>query len=119
MTIDQQIAVMQAFKEGKTIEYKNKAHDGWSVNSDPAWNFDDYDYRVKPEPNPTKYKPFSFKDDLVGKVVVLQNMYKAIISGQSPSRVHISGYDNPVLYNDLLKGWTFIDGSPCGKLKNE
>jgi hypothetical protein len=121
MTIDEQIAVMQGYKDGKSVQMARKGNtraEKWVDQDYPVFDFSQYDFRLKPEPEPPKYEPFSFEDDLVGKIVVLQNMYKAMISGQSPSSVHISGYDNPVFYNDLLRGWTFTDGSPCGKLKN-
>lgn len=47
--IDYKIGVMQAFKEGKVIEYRNMLG-SWYSSTDPMWNWDKYDYRVKPEP---------------------------------------------------------------------
>ncbi len=38
MSIEEQIAVMQAYKEGKTIEYKLKTKDKWCINPHPGWN---------------------------------------------------------------------------------
>jgi hypothetical protein len=51
MDIDSMIAVLQAAKAGKQIEYIwKKANDGKWCPSNDAWNFHEYDYRVKPEP---------------------------------------------------------------------
>lgn len=53
MTIDEMIAVLQAAKEGKTIQVKArispKAMWGGTVYS-PTWDFSNFDYRVKPQP---------------------------------------------------------------------
>ncbi len=45
------IDVIRAHKEEKLIEYTSRCSDGiWRVASFPSWNFDCYDYRIKPEP---------------------------------------------------------------------
>ena len=52
--IDYMIAVLQAAKEGKTIQYgarRNRGTDkNWGDASNPIWDWATYDYRVKPEP---------------------------------------------------------------------
>jgi hypothetical protein len=44
------IAVMQAYLDGKPIEYKSRhaCDDPWELNDDPGWAFADVDYRVAP-----------------------------------------------------------------------
>ena len=49
MTPDQIIEVVTAFKNGKKIEARHKAMGDWHV-AVPAWDFHQFDYRVKPEP---------------------------------------------------------------------
>ena len=51
MSIDEQIAVMKAYSEGKTIQsrVKDRFVDEWTDVPDPHWNFGEWDYRVKPE----------------------------------------------------------------------
>lgn len=46
------IAVMQAWVEGKKVEYRNRVHKTsvWRNEVDPAWDWDTYDYRIAPEP---------------------------------------------------------------------
>ena len=51
MTHDEMIAVIQAHKEGKAIQFKRHLRDKWEdVDSDPSWNFPEVDYRIKPSP---------------------------------------------------------------------
>ncbi len=54
MTHDEMIAVIQAHKEGKWIQYRVlRAPDKVWVDcfdGDPCWDFFHHDYRVKPEP---------------------------------------------------------------------
>ncbi len=47
MTINEQIAVMKAFAEGKSIQYK--LTEEWKDAINPTWNWDDYKYRIKPD----------------------------------------------------------------------
>ena len=52
MTHDEMIAVIQAHKEGKTIESRARGIGGakWvTLNEEPSWQFSEYDYRIKPE----------------------------------------------------------------------
>ena len=52
--IDHMIAVMQAFKEGKAIQYWARCNRGtdenWGDAPNPIWNWATFEYRVKPEP---------------------------------------------------------------------
>jgi hypothetical protein len=50
MTHDEIIQVVQAHKDGKVIQYRRMAQDGWVLASTPTWNFSELDYRVKPMP---------------------------------------------------------------------
>ena len=58
MSIDEQIEVLKACKEGKTIQIRDKGSDGdwdnilFSDNENVNWDFCNYEYRVKPEENP-------------------------------------------------------------------
>jgi hypothetical protein len=51
-TIQEKIAVMQAFAEGKEIEVQNRggALRNWRACEKPAWNWPICNYRVKKEP---------------------------------------------------------------------
>ena len=50
MTTKEMIAVMQAYKDGKEIEFKARGtYSNWQMACSPNWNWDYADYRVKPE----------------------------------------------------------------------
>lgn len=47
-TTKQMIDVMQAYVDGRGIEYQfNKENDSWGEITDPAWAWDTIDYRIK------------------------------------------------------------------------
>ena len=51
MTHDEMIAVIAAHRDGKKIQNRhNNSPCEWGKVSNPCWNFETYEYRVKPEP---------------------------------------------------------------------
>lgn len=48
--------VMQAYRDGKEIEYFNIHTCKWKASKEPKWNWIDLDYRIKPEQKKTKDK---------------------------------------------------------------
>lgn len=59
MTEDEIIAVVQAHKDGKKIECKdkNKICNIFEVTDNPIWDFPNYDYRIAPTPVLRPWKP--------------------------------------------------------------
>lgn len=56
-TLDEMIAVMQAAKDGKAIEWRRGiGNSDWECST-PAWNWNVCDYRIKPEPKLRPWKP--------------------------------------------------------------
>lgn len=53
------IAVMQAYVDGKQIQYTAAESECWTDVKSPEWD-PNYDYRIKPEP---KYRPFANADE--------------------------------------------------------
>ena len=48
-TAKEHIEVMQAFIDGKEIEFKQDSHKGiWKQTTTPTWDFCEYKYRIKP-----------------------------------------------------------------------
>lgn len=67
MTIDEQIAVMDAFRNGFEIHSRPKQMTKvppslWCVNTNPTWNWLEIEYRVKPVPKITRQ---NLIDDIV------------------------------------------------------
>lgn len=53
------IVVMQAYVDGKQIQYTDGESEYWIDVESPEWD-PNYDYRIKPEP---KYRPFAHADE--------------------------------------------------------
>lgn len=54
------IKVMQAYVEGKQIQYVDSETEDWTDIESPTWNWDLYDYRIMPKP---QYRPFKDADE--------------------------------------------------------
>lgn len=109
-TTKEMIAVMQAYVDGKEIEILNSMGN-WITVIEPFWNWQIINYRVKETP---EYVPFTFEDAefLIGKVVKhKKDKLVELITYFSENETAICPYEH------LLDNYTFIDGSPCGKLK--
>lgn len=109
-TIEEKIAVMQAFANGKEIEITPRtSNPNWITDPEPLWDWRTCDYRVK-----EKYVPFTFEDAefLIGKIVKRKtHNYTAMIISCTQLGTSVDDWEH------LLDDFTFLDGSPCGKLK--
>lgn len=105
--------IIKAFKEGKIVQYEiNKGC--WKDTASPAFDITT-NYRIKPSP---EYIPFDFSDarELIGKIITtkMRRSYYLITS------VDVAGVVFGGHYNDyvvMFDDYQFLDGSPCGKLK--
>lgn len=99
-------------KGGVEVEFKTK--DGeWMVTYYPSW-IESYEYRIKTK----EYIPFDFSDaeQLVGKLVKVKGGDSIYII------LFCTNFDVGVgtrreSYFNLFDKCTFLDGTPCGKLK--
>lgn len=110
-TTKEKIAIMQAYEDGKKIEVCGKIENVWYSTTSPDWNWANCDYRIKPEP---EYVPFTFKDAefLIGKAVRHKNnKWVELITYCDTTDTSVC------MYEYLLRDYIFLDGSPCGKLK--
>ena len=112
-TTKEMIAVMQAHADGKEIESANNSLTDkiWYYTRDPIWNWSENDYRVKQAP---EYVPFTFEDWEVMVDGIVKHKTKPIIEKLTS---FCDESVNAIFYNELLEEFTFLDGSPCGKLK--
>lgn len=140
--IKQLVDVMQAYVNGKTIQYykvdlsfkiehpgKPNFNGKW-VDVDEGHHFrpDCYDYRIKPEP---KYRPFKDVDECWQEMLKHQPFgwlkhkdddelyYILKITDSRISMIdvckEVAFYD----YNETFKQYTFADGAPFGILEEE
>ena len=59
MTTQEQIAIMQAFVDGKQIEVRTTSNRPWEKTRSPNWNWLCCEYRIKPSP---KWVPRTIND---------------------------------------------------------
>jgi hypothetical protein len=105
--------IMKAYAEGKTIQTKTKESDVWGDFPEPNFDSENLEYRIKLKP---KFVPFTFEDNLVGKVIVRKRFSsREMITVQTSSDVRNDSM--PISYKELLELYVFSDGSPCGKME--
>ena len=128
MTTKEKIEVMQAYERGEQIEYKDKDEECWfplHLSFEPDWNWAEFDYRVKVQ---SAYRPYKNIQELLqaqkehGMNIRLKgcNYYRlplyitdTLIGVQCPqSDGGVVSID--ASYEDLLRDYTWQDGTPCG-----
>lgn len=118
-TIQEQIAVMQAYADGKKVECKIKTNEkGWrTINAYELFNFEKYDYRIKEEP---KYRPFKGANECwhemlqhapFGWVVQKSNGIRRQVIAVGECFV---AFTHEYAYKDAVNDYTFTDGTPFG-----
>lgn len=102
----ERIKVMQAFVDGKQIQYKED--DGkWKDVKDPMWSSIN-EYRIKPEP---KYRPFKDAEECWQEMQKHQP-FGWVKTDEGYEQIwHVNKGDN---FNATLKTCTFADGTPFG-----
>jgi len=112
------IEVLKAFEEGKDIEvFDNNRHVTVINPLFTAFNFDKYEYRIKPQPT---YIPYTWGDrDL------FRDKWIRLKTAQNEHRINFIGdydvascanWESPKTLIDLFNNYEFIDGTPFGKL---
>lgn len=116
------LPIIQAFAEGKTIQYYYGGTDWIDVKLDEAVDFRDCvsNYRIKPGP---KYRPFVTDEECWNEMQkhqpfgwVKHKETKLLITEVSSIRVKI-GKD--YLFQEAKEEFTFIDGTPFGIKENK
>ena len=119
------LPIMQAFAEGKTIEYRESGG-AWKVARTPTWSSCLF-YRIKPEP---RYRPFKTQEECWQEM--LKHQPFGWLKSKKNGRFHCIG---EVLWSDefkivtialstseslsrssdsVYKEYTFADNSPFG-----
>lgn len=115
-TIDEMCAVMQAFKNGKQIEYKLSETSDWVEVSNPIWNWGGLDYRVKPEP---KYVPYDSASEIDKSKWVREKAFscrlKAIGAINTANNEVFITAAHWFTLGEFFEMFEYEDGTPCGK----
>ena len=129
MTTEQMINVMLAYDRGEQIEFIQKdlrsSADWTTMTQEPEWNWADFEYRVKSKPT---YRPYKN----AAEFLAAQKEHGMNISRKGCNYYRLPLYitdtligiqclrsDGSVvsvakLYEDLLREYTWQDGTPCG-----
>ena len=121
MKLSEQIAIIKAYEDGKSIERRAFFTSEWkSIDNTENYqfNFAEYEYRIKPVP---KYRPYESVDEAFNEAKKhgfwMQNvdrMYLRFIDGfhiNKNSDIFICDY----CVDDILDMFVWADdGSPCG-----
>ena len=130
MKVSEQIAIMKAYEDGKTIERRAYFTSEWKIVDyveNHTFDFASYDYRIKPVP---KYRPYESIEEAFEEakkhgfwVREKDIKYMSIICRLSTKEIRVNNLDTTkeVVYINgdssdyLLKNFVWADdGSPCG-----
>ena len=122
------LPIIQAFAEGKTLQYRvNNENNEWKDIDNPAFNDLSSEYRIKPEP---KYRPFKSRDECWNEMLKYQPfgwikdeykyahivcVYKSSIECSPDTDDYDVLHSCIITFNNVLEqGYTFADGTPFG-----
>ena len=126
--IKESLPILQAFAEGKTIQYKIEGVIGWFDTDEIDFKSKKISYRIKPE-SEQKYRPFRSVNECwyemqkhkpFGWVTAKKSGSYSNIGGvvqQLNSKVVIKWMDDKTIGFDsslMLNMYTFVDGTPFG-----
>ena len=113
------LPIIQAFAEGKDIEY---SYDGehWESTNTPSWDCNVM-YRIKAEP---KYRPFKTKEECWNEmhchsdfgwlIRIDTGVFVNIKTIFSEEIVFDNDFDNVYTFKNAFKYYKFTDGTPFG-----
>lgn len=117
------LPIIQAFVEGRKIEYREKGEEYWGETNTPTFNIDSNEYRIKPDP---KYRPFANADECWQEMLRHQPFgwlkdkeegYKVTITrvndDENTGLMAINGQNEWTL-DGIIECYTFADGTPFG-----
>ena len=120
MKVSEQIAIMKAYENGKTIEVKRYDETKWkSIDNieNYQFNFSKYEYRIATEP---KYRPYKSVEEAFNEAKKHEFWTKEISTGfiinvgafgENFEDIYINGYNQ----NNFLNKFVWADdNSPCG-----
>ena len=126
MTTSEKINVMLAYERGENIEYRERKDSEWlPLLHDPYWDWAQFEYRIKSNPTYRPYKnDYEFLQAQREHGMYLRPSTKSkymtpiSISGDTITLAFPIDYGNVYTcrysYCDILKDFTWQDGTPCG-----
>jgi hypothetical protein len=126
-TLKEKIEVMQAALAGAEIQYKDRCE--WYTATSPWWDWENTDYRIKPE---NKQVPYDFSDaeSLIGKKVkrltrgqaigIITSIYETVFSRDA----HVIVFEERISFKELSEEYEIWNNTlnrwePCTKTVKE
>lgn len=111
------LPIIQAFAEGKTIQYKNE-HEEWIETDCPIWAKCSK-YRIKPE---LKYRPFKTKEECWNEMqkhqpfgwIKVDDIYVSIVCIHADNRIELNPQRMFISFERAFNEYLFADGTPFG-----
>lgn len=112
------LPIIQAYAEGKEIQYRHKGRSTWYDLDSGQFNCDMYYYRIKPEP---KYRPFKTQEECWNEMLKHQP-FGWLRRNDTGAFAHISAVfpdfilfsSEKFIHKESFECYTFIDGAPFG-----
>lgn len=119
MTTKEMIEVMQAYEDGKAIQFVNKDEDNWQdMICEPIWDWPECNYRVKSESEYVPYDSiYEVEKDKWFKGKKNGALYRVMQLDPSDDSVNMA--QAWLSLKELFERYTYEDGTPCGKLVEE
>lgn len=119
------LPIIKAFSEGKAIESRCIKGDTslWYDDKDPSFD-NDFEYRIKPE---VKFRPFANAEECWAEMlkhhpfgwVKDKETPKFLVCKALGNLFFIGIEDKPYNYKEVLRDYTFADGTPFGIKEEE
>lgn len=115
METQEKIAVMQAYADGKQIQFrKAETEEEWadlSYTRDPTWNWKNNEYRVEPELKKPSYRPYANFAEFRAE----WKKHGGWTNDKCNSNRRFIEVYNDGFADTLLTYYTWVDdGTPCG-----
>lgn len=110
--IEEAIAIMQAYLDGKTIQYRSATTNStWKdVVGSPIWSWTNTQYRVKPQ---VVYRPYSSEVECMHDI--LTNHSNGWMKVKGENKYFLLNEVSPETNFELMfRSCEYIDGSPFG-----
>lgn len=96
-TIKEMTEVMLAYERGEEIECSECLVENWRPTSDPAWNWANFDYRIKPKPH---YRPYANAEEVMEDIKKHGGWVRRNVKDSNICAIKDNSVDHPSHYND-------------------
>lgn len=128
MSTEEKMEVMKAYTEGKSIQSKAVIGEHWCDDIKPTWDWNHFEYRIKPE---SKYRPYKDVNEMLDDInKCLETIQHPVLGGiwlnhtNRGLMIPINGIDksdNKILlgdnwyrFNEAFLNYAYLNGKPFG-----